>query len=110
MAEKTDNVVKGLTKKALHEMLTDLKNLKGDVSSTNGKLRNELKQHLENTGLHPKAVAIVRQLDEMTDTARPDVLRSLHAMLDLLEGARWKDRQGDFLDDAAKKEKEAEKK
>jgi len=83
---------------ALTAFLTDMKDKKKGISSATGTLRSALKAYLDNSGLHPKAVAIIRQLDDMNITQRNDVLRSLNPLLDIMDAKFWIDQQDDFLD------------
>jgi hypothetical protein len=66
------------------------------VASANGLLRSRLKNYIDNSGLHPKAIAMMRQLIAMNITARNDVLRSLNPLLELMESKVWIDEQSEI--------------
>jgi hypothetical protein len=88
----------------LAAFLKDMTDKAKATASANGTLRSRLKNYLDNTGLHPKAVAIIRQLHAMNITQRQDVLRSLNPLLEVMDAKVWIDEQSEinFNSDEAK--------
>jgi uncharacterized protein YqgV (UPF0045/DUF77 family) len=80
----------------LMEFLTDMTDKAKATASANGTLRSRLKNYLDNSGLHPKSVAIIRQLHAMNITQRQDVLRSLNPLLEVMDSKIWIDEQSEI--------------
>lgn len=75
---------------AVHQdkILSVMRRVKGreaDRASEAGEDREEIGQLLELTGLSKKSLSIIRSLDKMTEEKRADCLRSLHAILEMME-------------------------
>ena len=82
------------------ELCAALSQHQGNITSATGKLRAELKEYLKETGHHKGAVGDIRKIDNMTETARADYLRTFMPYLEAMLAKRWKKQQPDFLDDA----------
>lgn len=72
-----------------------------DRASSAAEDREEIGQLLELTGLHKKALAVVRSLDKMADDKRQDCLRSLNALLELMDPVWNGQKTQDMFEDAA---------
>ena len=75
-----------------------LSDLKKTVGEHNGELRSNLKHILETRGYHKKAMAIIRDIDAMSETERADVLRTLLPMMDAMNDGKWSGEGTDMLD------------
>jgi hypothetical protein len=95
-AEAGDNSSVEVDFDDLMQFLTDMTDKAKATASANGTLRSRLKNYLDNTGLHPKAVAIIRQLHDMNITQRQDVLRSLNPILEVMDSKIWIDEQSEI--------------
>lgn len=71
-----------------------------DRASDAGSDREEIGQLLELTGLHKKAFGVIRSIDKMTDEKRQDCLRSLNALLELMEPVWNGQKTPDMFEDA----------
>lgn len=71
-----------------------------DRASDAGSDRKEIGQLLELTGLHKKAFSVIRSLDKMTDEKRSDCLRSLNALLELMDPVWNGQKTPDMFEDA----------
>ena len=90
---------------AVHEgkivgLIRRVKENEADRASDAGTDREEIGQLLDLTGLHKKAFATVRALDKMTEEKRSDCLRSLHALLELMDQVWNGQKTPDMFDDA----------
>lgn len=94
--------------KDLIEDLSNLSNLKDGVSEATGELRSQIKQILDSRGYHKKALAMIRDLDAMSETKRADVLRTFLPMLNAMRDAKWDSEMKDMLDKLDDEEEEAE--
>ena len=97
MSEQMTNefdVYYGDLKKDL-DLLADLKKTVGEH---NGDLRSNLKHILETRGYHKKAMAIIRDIDAMSETERADVLRTLLPMMGAMNDGKWSGEGTDMLD------------
>lgn len=68
-------------------------------SEANGSHRNQLKQILEQRGYHPKALAVIRSIDSMSETKRADVLRTFVPMFNALFEGKWSAEMEDMFSD-----------
>lgn len=75
----------------------ELSKLKKGVSEANGEMRNRLKQILEEGSFNAKAMAIIRELDGMSDSKRADVLRSFKPLFLAFWENKWSEAQADLL-------------
>ena len=66
--------------------------------------RNEIGKLTELTGVHPKAFAMIRQLDKASDERREDILRSFDELRNILEPAWNGQTTPDLLDDTPVKD------
>lgn len=82
----------------LENILSNLSGKKKSVSEATGTLRNALKTHLEQSGIHPKALATIRAIDDMSPTYRADFMRSFRPMLKVMQAQKWDVEQQDLLD------------
>lgn len=101
-----------VTPRQLRTDLNKLQKSKREQSSYTGKLRTDIKEVQEKRGYHPKALATIRQLDDMPAKERADVLRTLLPMLEAVK-PQWDEETADMLDkaaDAAKSEEDEAKK
>lgn len=83
----------------LKEDLRVLTDLMKDVGESTGTLRSNLKHILETRGYHKKAMAIIRDIDAMSETGRADVLRTLLPMMSAMNEGKWADEGKDMLGD-----------
>lgn len=88
----------------LSKFLKDVADKAKAVSSKNGELRSFIKSYLDNTGLHPQAVAMIRTIENMDQTKRNDFLRSFEPMMELMVMKVWRDAQTDIFTDNTKTE------
>lgn len=84
--------------------LSELADLKKGVSSKNAELRSRLASILEQKGYHKRALATIREIDNMSLTARNDFLRSFEPMFDLMLSKKWRDEQQDLFNDDTSRE------
>jgi hypothetical protein len=87
-----------MDEKKFVELCHELMGHQGDISSATGRLRSTLKEYLKETGHHKGAVGDIRKIDNMTETARADYLRTFLPYLEAMLAKRWKKQQPDFLD------------
>lgn len=66
-----------------------------------GEDREEIGSLLELTGLHKRAFAFVRMLDKQEPDKRDDILRSLHPLLNMMDGHWNGQRTIDMFDDSS---------
>jgi hypothetical protein len=78
------------------KFLDDMTDKAKGTASANGLLRSRLKNYIDNSGLHPKAIAIMRQLHALNITTRNDVMRSLNVLLEMMESKVWIDEQSEI--------------
>lgn len=81
----------------LETFLKDMQNKAKAVSEANGSLRSHLKSVLDDTGWHKTAAATIRQIDNMSETARADFLRSFEPMFDIMLSKKWRDEAMDIF-------------
>jgi len=79
--------------------LATLTNLKKEIDSPVGALRSNLKHIQEQQGYHPKALAIIRDFDNMAETKLADVLRTFIPMLDAMRAGKWDALRQDMIDE-----------
>ena len=77
--------------------LGEIDSKKDEVSSATGDLRSTIKGILDNSGYHKKALAIIRQINDMPATKKADCLRTFKPMFELLLPV-WEDQMQDMLD------------
>jgi hypothetical protein len=82
----------------IEQILSELANKKRSVSEATGALRNAIKQWLENSGAHPKALATIRQINDMSDSYRADFMRSFKPMFELMDENVWIPAQSDMFE------------
>ena len=75
-----------------------------DRASDAGSDREEIGQLLELTGLHKKAFGVIRSIDKMTDEKRQDCLRSLNALLELMDPVWNGQKTPDMFEDGVEPE------
>ena len=66
--------------------MADIKSNERSRASEAGDDREEIGNLLELTGLNKKALSFVRSIDKMEPDKREDVLRSLHPLLNMMDG------------------------
>lgn len=80
--------------KAILDGLTD----KGSaISEATGVLRSSIKSTLDQYGWHKGALAMIRQIEDMSQTKRADFLRTFEAMFDLMVTKKWRDEMHDLI-------------
>ena len=85
--------------KELQKEINELSDMKSSVSEATGELRSKIKSILDNKGYHSKALAIIRELDAMSETKRADVLRTFSPMFEAMLELKWRKESEDMLDD-----------
>lgn len=88
----------GLSYDELQGVLNELADYKDAVNEANGRLRAAIKAVLDEHGIHKGALATIRQIEGMSETARADYLRSFEPMFDAMLSHRWRDEQANLLD------------
>lgn len=88
----------GMTYDEMAEALDRLSTLKQAVNERNGELRNAIKEIIENFGIHKQALAVIRQIDDMSETKRADFLRSFRPMFDAMDLHKWEEEGRNLLD------------
>lgn len=73
----------------LSEALRELANLKHEVSEANGELRSAIKAYLDKYGWNKKALAVIRDIAAMSETARKDFLLTFDAMYSAMKAEEW---------------------
>lgn len=73
-----------------------------------GEDREEIGSLLELTGLHKRAFAFVRMLDKQEPDKRDDILRSLHPLLEMMDGHWNGQRTPDMFETASTQAGEAQ--
>jgi hypothetical protein len=106
-AEIGDNSDFEVNSEDLDKILSELGSMKKTVSEANGKLRSRLKQILDEKGYHPKALAMVRQIDDMSETYRADFLRTFRPMFDAMMEGKWDGESADLLSELDQKSQSA---
>lgn len=81
----------------LSGVLNELANLKKTVGEAAGSLRQRLNQILENTTWNKRALAHIREIQDMSDTKRADYLRSFEPMFDAMMEHEWRDTMDDLF-------------
>ena len=81
----------------LKQQLETLANMKKGVSEANGDLRAKIKEILETAGYNKKALAIIRQIDAMSETQRADFLRTFEPMFDAMLQFAWQEDTEDMF-------------
>lgn len=84
--------------KDLQKDIEQLKDMKSSVSEATGELRSQIKAILDNKGYHSKALAIIRDLDAMSETKRADVLRTFTIMFEAMMELKWRKESADMLE------------
>lgn len=79
--------------------LDDLEEGKKAISEATGALRSQIKAILEETGWHKSALAMIRQIDDMSETKRADFLRSFDPLYRAMMDAKWETEMEDLLAD-----------
>lgn len=83
---------------ALEAILQELRDKAHTVGEANGALRSRIKQIIEETGYHKGALSQIRAIDNMSETARADFLRTFEPMFDAMIAGKWRDEAEDLLD------------
>lgn len=89
----------------LSGVLVDLANLKKQVSEANGDLRQAIKAYLDKYGWNKKALAVIRDIAAMSQTARKDFLLTFDAMYAAMKAEEW---DGEVADLFAKQVEDAD--
>lgn len=83
----------------LQEILNELEDKKDTVSEATGALRSRIKAVVDETGWHKGALAKIREIDAMSETARADFLRTFEPMFDAMVSQKWRDEMQDLFKD-----------
>jgi hypothetical protein len=97
MSEAGHNSEIGIDIDDLLGVLTELSDKAKGVSESNGKLRASLKSIIEERGWNNKGLAIIRQIDAMSETSRADFLRTFKPMFNAMLEAAWQKEMEDLL-------------
>lgn len=82
----------------LNNDIDELSGMAKAVSEANGALRSRLNTILETRGYNKKALAIMRQIDGMSETGRADFLRTFEPMLEAMLECKWRAAMADMLE------------
>ena len=88
----------------LQKVLDDLSNSQLQVSEAAGNHRSKIKGHLDSTGWNKSALAIIRQIDGMSQTKRNDFLGTFDPLFDVMHAKKWADERQDLFDDPTERE------
>jgi len=83
---------------ALEGFLSELTDLKKSVSESAGDLRSRIKSILDQQGYHKKALAVIRDIEAMSETQRADFLRTFNPMLEAMRSLKWDAEGNDMLE------------
>ena len=78
--------------------LDELKQKKKAVDEATGSLRARIKAILEDQGFHPQALAMIRQIEAMSESKRADFLRTFDPMFEAMYEGKWAQENRDLLD------------
>lgn len=82
---------------SLEGILSGLSDKKRSVSEASGALRSAIKEVIEEHGWHKGALATIRKIDDMSETARADFLRSFAPMFAAMSEFKWNDELEDLF-------------
>lgn len=83
----------------LRAFLDELTGKRKAISEATGSLRQRIAEIIEQTGWHKKALADIRSIEAMSETARADYLRSFEPLFDEMVSKKWRDEQQDLFND-----------
>jgi len=95
MADETNDFQVNV--KVLQKHIDDLAGKQKSISEATGTLRSALKAILENEGYHSKAMAIIRQIDNMSDTQLADFCATFKPMFEAMWDHKWAAKCEDML-------------
>lgn len=82
----------------LQAILDRLADKKDAVSEATGRLRSEIKEVIETRGFHKGALAVIRKIEDMSETARADFLRTFDPLFEVMYLGKWKEESANLLD------------
>ncbi len=97
--EELSNSMMEIDGDELLQILHELDGKKQVVSEKNGDLRNAIKQVIEDHGWHKAALAQIRAIAAMSETARADFLRTFEPMFEAMNEMVWRQERLDLLDE-----------
>ena len=92
----------------IREILDSLSGKKKAVDEANGKLRQALKEVINDRGFHDQAFAVIRKMDAMSETSRADFLRTFDALYGVMKRGKWDQEGSDLLAKIETEEKTAD--
>lgn len=84
--------------KDLQAYLDELKDKAHGVAEATSSLRTRIKSIIEEKGYHKGALGMIRQIENMSQTARADFLRTFEPMFDAMVENKWRAESDDMLD------------
>jgi len=82
----------------LEQILSSLADKKRTISEASGALRSAIKAVIDDHGWHKGALATIRRIDDMSETARADFLRSFAPLYEAMQEYKWRDELDDLFD------------
>lgn len=98
-AEMGDNSVDEIEYDELQSLLDDLSDKQRHVTEATGGLRARLKAILDEKGWNKSALGMIRQIENKSETARADFLRTFEPMFDAMVSKKWRDEMHDMIDE-----------
>ena len=84
----------------LQAILDELTDKQKSITEATGALRSKLQEILDDSGWHKGALATIRKIDAMSETARADFLRTFAPMFAAMMEYGWEAEMQDMLDGA----------
>jgi len=83
----------------LKSFLDELSNKQRVVSEATGSLRSRIKGILDEKGYNNAALGVIRAIENKSETARADFLRTFEPMFDAMVEHKWRDEMHDLIPD-----------
>lgn len=93
-----DNSLDHIDADELQSFLNELGDKQRTVSEATGTLRSRIKSILDEKGWNNAAFAAIRTIENKSETARADFLRTFEPMFDAMMQEKWRDEMRDMLE------------